>query len=175
MADTQTRSKAADNYLSVMRRRPRYLSALGLVIVETTGMEFLLGELLGAVLRTDPAIGVAMYHAPKSNTARLDILVAAIGNALVDGSQAQKHLEKLVKRARGCLNRRNEYVHGLWGLSPNRRKVLVRSPPAKPKEVKLQDLKYLARDLQAVSTEAELHKLAMYEFLRRRASQERLQ
>lgn len=158
------------NYVSVMRRRPRYLQALGLVIVETTGMEFLLGELLGGVMKTDRDVGVAIYHAPKSNTARLDILASAIDNVFVPKSKAQTHLEKIIKRARGCINRRNEYVHGLWGLSSNRRKVFVRLPPAKSKEVKIQDLKNLARDLQTLSTEVEMHKRAIYRQLARAAS-----
>jgi hypothetical protein len=157
-----------------MRRRPRYLSALGMVVVETTGMEFLLGELLGAVMRTDPEVGVALYHAPKSNTARLDILASAIEAVLIDKSEAKKRLEKLVKRARSCITRRNEYVHGLWGLSRNRREVLVRMPPADAKQVKLDDLKYLARDLRDVATEAELHKNAMYRQIERSASRRRL-
>ena len=43
---TSTIMVATGNYVSVMRRRLSYLSALGLIIVEATGMEFLLGELL---------------------------------------------------------------------------------------------------------------------------------
>ena len=156
---------ATGNYVSVMRRRPRYLSALGLIIVETTGMEFLLGELLGAVMRTDPEIGVAIYHAPKANRARLDILANALEAAFVDGHPGKKALEKIIGKARGCIDRRNAYVHGLWGLSSNRRKIFVRMPPAQSKEVRLQELKHLARDLQEVSTLAETHKRAIYKQL----------
>jgi len=164
---------APRNYLSVMRRRPRYLSALGLILVETTGMEFLLGELLAAVMRTNQDVGVAIYHAPRSNTARLDILASAIDTVFFRGSLAQKHLNKIVNRARGCLERRNQYVHGLWGLSPNKRKVFVQFPPGPRKEVKLQDLKNLVRDLQTISTEAEMHKRAMSRQVARSASPEK--
>jgi hypothetical protein len=142
-------------FQSPLERRPRYARAIGMITIEITNLEIILGELLSVLLHIPPDIGRAVYLTPRASGARLDILATARDHALVEDGKPHRTVTSIIKRARNIFTRRHVMVHNSWGLQNKRVRRL--EVPWKPKDIgepiKLGSINDLVRDIRALSTE----------------------
>jgi hypothetical protein len=96
---------------------PDHLSAIGLIAIEITNLEHVLGTLLAAIIDAPEAFGQIIYLTPKAAIARLETLENVIAYLLVRNSEAANRLQTIAKRARALIGKRHRIVHGTWGIS----------------------------------------------------------
>lgn len=109
---------------------PKYAEAIGIIAVETVDLEFVLATLLASVLHVREKVGRAIFLAPKSEQARLDILrdaanaefesnPRALPGAIVEKQKARalRKVSKIILRSQDAMNRRHRTVHDQWDVS----------------------------------------------------------
>lgn len=76
-----------------------------------------LAAILAVMLKTDIQTGVAMYHALTSAEARKAALFAAADIAMLEWEAIL--LRAVIRACRASRNQRNDFAHGIWGVSPD--------------------------------------------------------
>ena len=142
-------------YQSVLENRPRYTRAIGMITVELSNLDVILGELLAAILAINVKFGRAIYLAPYASSARLSILGNVSEAIFKEKSPALLKINNIIGRARGSHTRRDELIHAAWGLVKKR--VHKRNLPLKDTRpstpVELAHLTLLIRDIRVLITE----------------------
>lgn len=151
--------KRRPSYQTPLERRPKYLRALGTITVELGNLEFVLAEVLGALLDIKREYAHAIYFAPKNTIARVDIIQAVLNE--MPSSQLRDDVGSMLGSAKNVMQRRHDYIHKLWVLSESNRRVHTSKAPLKAgtaKYVPLRDLLALVTDMRKVVTTA--HEMA---------------
>jgi hypothetical protein len=60
-------------FQSSLEKHPEYVRAIGMISIETTSLDIMLGDLLAATLGIPESIGHAIYLTPRSATARIEL------------------------------------------------------------------------------------------------------
>lgn len=131
---------------SPMAHFPAHLQAIGLISVEISSMEVMLGDL---------------YFTPKAAIARIDVLVNVVECNTFDAHPAiRAKALSLAKRAKAAMGKRHDIIHAHWVPLADWTIVgRVKAPidfSEMPAEVKLEDLNQLARDIQGLIREVRL-------------------
>lgn|GEM_PF-2985147 len=116
MAESPKKSNSI-TIASELTKHPEYLQALGLISVEIARLEIQLGMLLGAVLHVNAFMGQVVYLTPKSNGARLDILINAAKGSYYEDNEHLKKILSITSRARALLGKRHDAMHQAWGAT----------------------------------------------------------
>jgi hypothetical protein len=88
-----------------------------MISIELGHLEGMLGCLLGALLHISPDVGRLIYLAPRAALGRIAIIEHVLDVTLKDGSETRAAIEKNLRKAKAILGKRNEFIHGRWGLS----------------------------------------------------------
>lgn len=144
-----------------MAHFPAHLQAIGLISVEISSMEVMLGDLLGALLNLSPDESHLIYFTPKAAIARIDVLVNVVECNTFDAHPAiRAKALSLAKRAKAAMGKRHDIIHAHWVPLADWTIVgRVKAPidfSEMPAEVKLEDLNQLARDIQGLIREVRL-------------------
>jgi hypothetical protein len=148
--------------ISPIAKYPSYVKAIGMVSVEFTALEIMLGELLGSLLHIDKENGKIIYLTPHTGFGRIAILE----NLNSDGKnlfrkegKAHKSLTKLLKRARALMQKRHDTIHNSWGIATRETEQLVatRKTPFLEKQpvrpVQLEELHRLSADIRNLAND----------------------
>jgi hypothetical protein len=100
--------------LSPMVNQPEYLRAIGLVAVQINLLEFMLAAIFGVTTNMSPEVARAIYYAPRSPTARVDLLEAAATKSLGGNKHLQSRVLSVCKTAKGVFTERNDVMHDVW-------------------------------------------------------------
>ena len=111
---------------STLDRHPRHVNAIGMLSVEVANLEFMLGELLGALLHIDRDFGAIIYLTPQSYAARISILENIVPYSLELDSDIGKHLQSIIERAKSYIGKRHQIIHKSWGTDADNPKLVVR-------------------------------------------------
>jgi hypothetical protein len=128
---------------STLEKHPDHVHAIGMISIEIGNLEINLAELLAALLHIDRHFGRVVYLTPQSFSGRLNILKNVMKDHLVEGSEGRKYVESVVSKANGYIGKRHEYVHNLWGISPDNPQHIVRQDIGQRKRAKLVPLEEL--------------------------------
>jgi hypothetical protein len=71
-------------YQSAMERHPEMVKAIGMVSIEIANLDVMMAELLAALLNKPSDVGHVIYHAPRSERVRLDIVEAVVKEMFQD-------------------------------------------------------------------------------------------
>src|SRR5829696_4881838 len=107
-------------YASPLKKRPKFVRAIGMISIENASLESMLGELLGALLGIFPRIGHTLYFTPKAVLARLEMLENVMTEALEHDPKTLAKVAAVVKRSRALMGKRNDIMHSLWAISEER-------------------------------------------------------
>jgi hypothetical protein len=107
-----------------------------MISIELGYLEGMLGCLLGALLHISPDIGRLVYLAPRAALGRIAIIEHVLDVTLKDGSETRTAIEKNLGRAKAILGKRQDFIHGRWGLSDlsEQAEVSWHSVPFKPEK-----------------------------------------
>jgi hypothetical protein len=162
MSKSSTTPKAKP-YQSAMERHPEMVKAIGMVSIETGNLDVMMAELLAALLNKPSDIGHVIYHAPRGERVRLDIVEAVIREMFGDEERLSAGLKDLrrrllhwIKRARGLVDKRHEVMHSNWGMHPETQEVTRSPQPMREGRhfaVKLTDLERIIADTRELITE----------------------
>jgi hypothetical protein len=162
------------DYVSAMERHPEVVKAIGMVSIEIANLDVMMAELLAALLNKPSDIGHVIYHAPRSERVRLDIVDAVVKEMFQDTELQEPHIKELgknvrswIKRARGLVDKRHEIMHSNWGMDPETLGVTRSRQPMRPGQlipVRLEELQRIIADTRALITEvhratADVHKM----------------
>jgi hypothetical protein len=102
---------------STLDRFPEHVQAIGMVSIETANLDFMLGELLGALLHIDASFGALVYLTPQSYSGRLQILENVAAYSLQPQTDVSKQIETIITKARAYIGKRHELIHESWGTA----------------------------------------------------------
>jgi hypothetical protein len=124
---------------SPLERFPEHVKAIGMITIELGILEVMFTKLLSAILRTDEATGAIILMSTKSTRARLDIVLHTAKYLLAP--EEFEAVKDVIKRGGKSLNKRNEFIHETWGISPGTDHVMrIPSPYGDPRQIKLAEL-----------------------------------
>ena len=106
-----------------------------MISIEIANLDYLLGELLGALLHIDPNIACIVYLTPRMAFGRLEILENVVGESIQSGTEMHSAVDGVLKKVRSIIQRRHDMIHDCWGTVgnvPSRMKV-PRTKNAKPR------------------------------------------
>jgi hypothetical protein len=103
--------------------RPELAAQIGIIAALWSRVEMWLGVILGDFLGTEPKLGLAMYFAIVSTSARTDTIAAAASERL--DATKMLEFEKLLKTIRARARERNRIVHSNWGVSTKHPNAIV--------------------------------------------------
>jgi hypothetical protein len=135
---------------------PEHVEAIGLVTVELSALEIMLGDVLGALLDLDDELGHIIYFTPKAAIARIEV-VANLAEAKLRDHPGPLHRQVIgiCNRAKAVMGKRHEFIHQGWAVASGK---VVRIPLPMPKgEVKpipITDLHSLVRDIRALTRDS---------------------
>lgn len=141
MSDEKTND---DDYLDIdyshthaLDRHPEYVSAIGMILLETVDLELALADILAGLLTVPRHIGRAVFLSPKGEQARLDMLSNAVNaittppSAVADNLELmkeraalRKRILTLVSKCQKATNMRHRIVHDGWWVEDNGTEVL---------------------------------------------------
>ena len=126
-----------------------------MIAIELANLEFVYSDLLHMILRIDRETAKSVYFTPKSSLARMETLQNVIETVLVDDESLRQQCASLVKRGMRVLNKRNEMLHDVWGISKDDPGQAVRMtfPGGKRTPVKVEMLTDMVRDLRIIADE----------------------
>jgi hypothetical protein len=78
-------------------------------------MDINLGQLLAKLLKADASVGMSMYFELSGSEARKAALKGAAKKAL--RPEDNKLLDKVMRAIKPARDRRNDFAHGVWGIS----------------------------------------------------------
>ncbi|HMK79377.1 MAG TPA: hypothetical protein VK438_06985 [Xanthobacteraceae bacterium] len=121
-----------------LTQRPDYVSAIGMVALETVDLEIRLAGLFAAIVGLSSRVAQAIYFSPKAEQARMDILRNAAnaayhvspsrtGNQAKQKRDALLKVETLLKRSEKVIRKRHRVVHDDWNIS-EKEKTVTRRP-----------------------------------------------
>jgi hypothetical protein len=116
---------------------PQHVHALGMAVVELAALEITCVHLLAALLQTTEAVADAILMSSTSTRARIDIIKSVVLAKLSEASS--KPIVDLMNRCEKILNKRNTYVHGIWGVEHGKVK-LVPIPKGEVREITINEL-----------------------------------
>lgn len=108
---------------------PDYVSAIGMVSLETIALEVSLATLFARMIGVPPRIGHAIYLTPKAEQTRLDMLRHTTQSRLAvserkkntrlgqQQSRYRRKIMKIVASAQDTMNRRHRVIHDEWNYS----------------------------------------------------------
>ncbi len=139
---------------SPLEHFPEYTKALGLIAVELANLEVVLSNLLGAILAANQKVSGAIYFTPKSSQARMETLQNLVEEVL-PGTPFLEQAKSLLKRSLRLVNKRNDMLHGTWGIfRKDPTQVFVLSlPSGKKTPIKLETLTTMVSDLRILADE----------------------
>lgn len=150
-------------YQSAMEHHPEMVRAIGMVSIEIANLDVMMAELLAALLNKPSDLGHVIYHAPRGERVRLDIVEAVVKEMFQDeeamspGAKVLKQqLLHWIKRARGLVDKRHEVMHSNWGMNPGTLEVLRSRQPMRQGQqvpVELKDLARIIEDTRTLITE----------------------
>ncbi len=108
---------------STLADRPELAAQIGIIAALWARVEMWLGVILGDFLGTEPRLGLSMYFAIVSTSARMDTIAAVVAQRPL--SVNPDKFEALMKRLRGCAKERNKIVHANWGISDKHTKAII--------------------------------------------------
>jgi hypothetical protein len=111
---------------STLDRHPGYVNAIGMASVEVANLEFMLGELLGALLHIDRDFGAIIYLTPQSYAARIAILENIAPYSLELESDVGKQIQSIIERAKRYIGKRHQIIHESWGTKADNPQLVVR-------------------------------------------------
>jgi hypothetical protein len=128
-----------------------------MISVELANLEMYLGSLLGALLHIAPSTGRIIYLSPRAAIGRLAVLENVLEVTLREGKRRTR-IENLVGAAKAAIGKRNELIHGAWGITadPPIGEVHWHGLPFKDttRPVKLEELTNLIESIRGASDEA---------------------
>jgi hypothetical protein len=140
--------------VSPLERFPDHVRAIGMITIEMCNLEASLCHLLGAILAIEEPLAGALFFSPKTTRGRIEMLENVL-DELASGPPL-KVAGVLVKRANKILNKRNDVVHEIWGVSKDRTEVFRITPPyKKPRAVPLVELTQIINSLRRLADEVE--------------------
>jgi hypothetical protein len=122
---------------SPLERFPQHVHALGMAVVELAALEITCVHLLAAILRTTEAVADAILMSSLATRARIDI-IKSVALATLDDNNSKTIIE-LMTLCERLLNKRNKYVHGVWGAKDGKVK-LVPLPKGDTKDIPIGEL-----------------------------------
>jgi len=141
---------------------PDYVHAIGMMVVEMTSLEVMLGDLLGALLGLDQGESHQIYFTPRATMARIDVLTNLVEcDAFDNFSAVRKGTNAIAKRAKALMGKRHEVIHTHWYVRHDNQMVGRVQPPfegekAVLEDVKLETLETLVADIRKLTREARL-------------------
>jgi hypothetical protein len=87
-----------------------------MISIELANLEMHLGGLLGALLHISPRIGRIIYLSPRAAIGRLTVLENVLDVTLREGRRRTR-IENLLGAAKAAIGKRNELIHGAWGIT----------------------------------------------------------
>jgi hypothetical protein len=138
---------------------PNYVQAIGMMVVEMTSMEVMLGDVLGALLNLGAEESNQIYFTPKAAIARIDVIANLATCPLFNAFPALRtKTVALAKRAKALMGKRHDTIHAHWAVSLDGNAVGRVRPPFDTKPayevVKLSDLNTLIHDIRQLTKEA---------------------
>jgi hypothetical protein len=139
---------------SPLEHFPEYTKALGLIAVELANLEVVLSNLLGAILNASQNVSSALYFTPKSSQARMETLQNLVEEVLPN-TPFLSQAKSLLRRSLRLVNKRNDMLHGTWGISrQDPVQVFVLSLPSGKKDpVEVETLTTMVNDLRILADE----------------------
>ena len=123
---TEANAEKREPYQSAMERHPEMVKAIGMVSIEIANLDVIMADLLAALLNKPTDVGHVIYHAPRSERVRLDIVEAVVKEMFqdedalsADAKALKKKLMNWIKRAGGLVDKRHEVMHSNWGMDPD--------------------------------------------------------
>jgi hypothetical protein len=137
---------------SALESFPDYVNAIGMITIEMGGLEAAVCQLFCAILDVAEPAGGSLFFSPRTTAGRLDMVVNFAERVLPDHVFDQ--VEELIKRAERLLQKRNDVVHEIWGIAPDKKTVMrIPLPHGNPKPVSLQSLTNQIEALRVLSSE----------------------
>jgi len=141
---------------SVLEAHPDYVGAIGMINIETTNLEHVLGTLLAAFLDMPEQVGHIIYLTPKTTIGRLAIIENLVAFVLEEKSAGAKELDNITRRAKAIFDKRHKIVHGTWGITDGEISIMP-SPPrhgAKCEPYSLDGLKEIIKNIRDLVMDA---------------------
>jgi len=156
MADPQIEWPDLSTYLVHF---PKHVHAIGMMVVEMTGMEVMLGDLFGALLDLNHHEGHQIYFTPKAAIPRVDVLTNVVScNSFDKFPTIRNGTEALAKRAKALMGKRHAVIHAHWVVSNDGQMVGRIRPPFDykkgPETIELPDLERLVSDIRQLTLDA---------------------
>ena len=131
-----------------------HFEGIGRVAVACARLEFEQSKLTGALVATDPTVVSALVN-PGEPFSRLQQLARTLTVARFGTVRGATHphplaveLERWMTAARDLIERRNTYLHSLWGIGPDQQVgVITLRKPHQTMNVSLADLDALQREI----------------------------
>jgi hypothetical protein len=157
---------------------PDHVHAIGMMVVEMTSLEVMLGDMLAALSGLLDGQAHQIYFSPKATIARLDMLTNLVEcDAFDKFPEIRKGTEAITKRAKALMGRRHDVIHAHWYVSYDDQMVGRIRPPFHSetggKDVKLEDLTRLFNDTRQLTRDARYFSDRIEETLRPAAWPER--
>jgi hypothetical protein len=145
---------------SLLKYYPDHVQEIGLITIEITNLEVMLGALLGALLNFQDNISHQIYFTPRAAIARLDVLVNVAQYPRFDEHpELRASVMAVAKKAKAVMGKRHDIIHAHWATSADGTMVGRLRPPfgddaAEHEIVPLDALKKLVGDIRALVREA---------------------
>jgi hypothetical protein len=157
---------------------PDYVHAIGMMVVEMTSLEVMLGDLLAALSGLLDGQAHQIYFSPKTTMARLDMLTNLVEcDAFGKFPEITKGTYAITKRAKALMDKRHGVIHAHWYVSYDDQMVGRIRPPfhgeTGGEDVKLEDLTRLVNDTRQLTRDARYFSDQVEETLRPDAWPER--
>jgi hypothetical protein len=145
---------------SAIQTQPDHARLIGVITAEWSLVEMMLSTLFGALLGTEHARAHAVFFALQSHRAQLDVVKAVATVALAEQPDRLADLKRLLGRIGTAATKRNDFSHGLWGVSPTTgavRLINMRKPHRQLDHVSPGDLEAVADEIASIVED--LHRL----------------
>lgn len=101
------------DYKSPLENHPDIVKAIGMVTIESSVLDLMIGRMLGGILGIEEAFSTAIYLTPKSAFARIEMIKNAI-NEYEENDEIQT-IRRVLKRVKAITNKRHAIIHSLYG------------------------------------------------------------
>jgi hypothetical protein len=152
----KTKASKDERYRSSLEKRPKFVTAIGMISVENASLEVLLAELLAALLGIHGDLGILIYFTPRAAIPRLDTIANVLEPSIGGYPTIAAKVRGVIKRAKNAIGKRHAVVHALWTLSDDSYPTQVHQiffPSWDGGEVKLTTLHRLIDDFRALIDE----------------------
>jgi hypothetical protein len=133
---------------------PEHVQTIGMVTVELSTLEIMLGDVLAALLDLGDELGHIIYFTPRAAIARIDVIANLAESTLLKEHQPlRRKVIGICDRAKAVMGKRHDYVHNGWAIASG---TVVRIPLPMPKgaltlkPIPITDLNNLVRDIRTL-------------------------